>query len=247
MLTNQKFFDTVSESYDNMILFSEAVKRKKIYLKEFINSETQSVADFGCGTGVDSIALYQLGINVTAFDISKGMIDKAIQNAEKEESEINYINKSITEITYEYFDKYDFVISLGNSLCNLDEQQLSLSFNIIKNMLRKNGSILIQILNYIPILENKERIINITSSDNFNFVRFYDFKEDYLQFNILKYSIQNPNDNQIISTKIYPHKYTYITNILKQSGFRKIKIYGGLSKSSFTESKSKDLVIYAEL
>lgn len=247
MLTNQKFFDAVSDSYDNMILFNEAVEKKKKYLKEFISSEIQSAADLGCGTGVDSIALYKLGINVTAFDISKGMIDKAKQNAEKEKAEINFINKSITEIEHENYDKYDFIISLGNSLGNLDEQQLNLSVSIIKNMLRKNGSVVIQILNYIPVLEKKERIINITSDDNFNFVRFYDFKEDYLQFNILKYSIQNPKDNQIISTKIYPHKYNYINNLLKQSGFRKINMYGGLDKSSFSESTSKDLVIHAEV
>ncbi|NJO89313.1 MAG: hypothetical protein HC831_10405, partial [Chloroflexia bacterium] len=68
MLSNEKFFDAVSESYDSMISFSDSVEKKINMLKEFINAGMQSAADLGCGTGVDSIALSELGLKVTAFD-----------------------------------------------------------------------------------------------------------------------------------------------------------------------------------
>lgn len=247
MLTNEKFFDSISETYDNMISFRDAVEKKKLLLKEFINDETKSAADLGCGTGVDSISLSNLGLKVTAFDISSGMIEHAEKNAERENVKINFINKSITEITEEHFNKYDFVVSLGNSLANLDLKQLSDSVKIIKEMLTKNGKVLIQTLNYIPVLKNEERIININRDDNFHYVRFYDFKESFLQFNILKYSVQNTKDYKLISTKIFPHVIYNWQELLSEANFKSISYYGGLNKSQFEKETSKDLVIFAEV
>ena len=246
MLTNENFFDSVSDSYDSMIVFKDAVEKKKIFLKNFIDKKITGAADLGCGTGVDSIALSKFGVDVTAFDISQGMISKAKQNAEKENENITFINKSITEISDEYFNKYNFIMSLGNSLANLNPQQLGSSIGIIKNMLSKNGNVLIQILNYIPVLNNKERIININQDKSFHYVRFYDFVDDWLQFNILKYSVQNPKNYEIISTKIYPHKFSLFIEFLEKAGFKNIQLFGGLNKSTFEEFTSKDLVILAE-
>ena len=247
MLSNEKFFDVVSETYDNMISFKDSVEKKNLLLKEFINDKTKSAADLGCGTGIDSISLSNLGLKVTAFDISEGMINKAKQNAERENVQINFINKSITEISEEHFNKYDFVVSLGNSFANLDSQQLSNSIKIIRRMLTPTGKCLIQILNYIPILENQERIINITRDDNFHFVRFYDFEEGFLRFNILKYFIQDPKDYKLISTKIYPHVIFDFEKLFAEAGFKSINYFGGLNKSRFEKETSKDLVIFAEV
>lgn len=247
MLSNEKFFDAVSESYDNMISFPDSVEKKKNILKEFINAGMQSAADLGCGTGVDSIALSKLGLNVTAFDISSGMIKRAEQNAERENLKINFINSSITEISEEHFNQYDFVVSLGNSLANLDSDQLLNSIKIIKQMLKQNGKALIQILNYIPVLKNRERIININRDENFHFIRFYDFAEGFLQFNILKYSVQNPKDYELISTKIYPHINSDFEKLMGNEGFKTINFFGGLNKIPFVEETSKDLVIYADI
>ena len=247
MLTNKEFFNSLSENYDNMISFSKAVEKKKDFLKEFINNDVQqSAADLGCGTGVDSIALSKLGFDVTAFDISEGMIKKAKLNAEKENAKINFTNKSITEIPEDNFNKYDLVISLGNSLANLNKKEFEDAVKIIKSMLRENGSVLIQILNYTPVLKNKERIINITRDDNFHFVRFYDFENEWLRFNILKYSVSNPKDFEIISTKIFPHEFNFIKKLFEENGFKNVNLFGGLNKNPFDKNTSKDLVIFAE-
>lgn len=247
MLSNEKFFDAVSETYDNMISFHDSVEKKKNILEKYINAGMLNAADLGCGTGVDSIALSKLGLNVTAFDISSGMIKHAEQNAERENHKIKFINKSITEISVEHFDKYDFVVSLGNSLANLALVQLQNSIKIIKRMLTKNGKFLFQILNYIPVFKNEERIININRDENFHFVRFYDFQEGFLRFNILKYSVQNPKDYELITTKIYPHVYSDFEKILNEEGFKTINFFGGLNKTPFEKETSKDLVVYAEV
>ena len=246
-MTNEKFFDALSENYDGMISFTDAVEKNKSVLKEFINDKITCAADLGCGTGVDSIALSKLGLKVTSFDISKGMINKAKQNAEHENAKINLINKSITEITEEHFNKYDLIVSLGNSLANLNSGQLEISIQIMKNMLRENGKVLLQILNYIPILKDKKRIINITGDKIFQFVRFYDIMGDWLQFNVLRYSHDNPKEHNLISTKIYPHIFSDFGRLLKTAGFKNIIFFSGLNKSSFEKDVSKDLVILAEV
>ena len=246
-MTNENFFDALSENYDGMISFTDAVEKKKLVLKGFTNDKITCAADLGCGTGVDSIALSKLGLKVTSFDISKGMINKAKQNADHENTKINFINKSITEIGEEHFNKYDLIVSLGNSLANLNSDQLEISIQIMKNMLRKNGKVLLQILNYIPILKDKKKIINITGDKNFQFVRFYDIMDDWLQFNVLRYSIDNPTEHNLISTKIYPHIFSDFVKLLENAGFQKINFFGGLNKSSLDKNLSKDLVISAEV
>jgi len=83
MKSNSTFYNSASAYYDKMIDFDSALQKRKILLSNFIDDNIKSVADVGCGTGVDSISLSQLGLNVTAFDPSSEMINTARTNSEK--------------------------------------------------------------------------------------------------------------------------------------------------------------------
>src|SRR5574342_215201 len=77
MSTNKNFFDSISYFYDEMIGFGISLKNRIDMYKKILSPGLNIAADFGCGTGLDSIALCKNGFKVTAFDISPGMIELA--------------------------------------------------------------------------------------------------------------------------------------------------------------------------
>ncbi|PIQ08494.1 MAG: hypothetical protein COW71_11410, partial [Ignavibacteriales bacterium CG18_big_fil_WC_8_21_14_2_50_31_20] len=63
-ISNKNFYNDVSEYYDNMINFKQSLENKTANLKGFLSPEIKNAADIGCGSGIDSIALASLGLEV---------------------------------------------------------------------------------------------------------------------------------------------------------------------------------------
>jgi hypothetical protein len=114
-------------------------------------------------------------------------------------------------------------------------------------LLNSGGILLLQILNYDRILKSGERIQSIKKSDNKEFIRFYDYEKNDIRFNLL--AIER-NKNRIIhslnSVLLHPWIETDIVQILHQSKFKKIKLFGSLARSVFDKKVSKDLVVFAQ-
>jgi len=229
-----------------MINFESALERRKDVLKKFLNDEMRFAADFGCGSGLDSISLSKLGLKVTAFDLSKEMIEKAKQNSKKTNTEIEFHQSSLDKIASSKFkNKFDFAVSLGNTLANLDLKKLETAFQKISSMMKSNGKLLVQILNYSAVLKNDERIINIGKSGDEYFVRFYDFYSEHLNFNIIKFNKDKTSEREFFTTKLFPHDKNIFEKILKANGFGKIQFFGSLNSEKFNKNESKDLIIFA--
>ncbi|MBK7631515.1 MAG: class I SAM-dependent methyltransferase [Ignavibacteriales bacterium] len=115
MKSNNNFYNSASVYYDKMIDFDSALQKRKILLSNFIDKKIKSVADVGCGTGVDSIALALLGLNVTAYDPSSEMINIAKANSEKHNCKIDFHIFCANKIPKTFYNKFDIVVSLGNT------------------------------------------------------------------------------------------------------------------------------------
>lgn len=228
-----------------MIDFDSALQKRKILLSNFTDDKLKSVADVGCGTGVDSISLVKLGLNVKAFDPSDEIINTAKENCKRLNAQIDFYNYSASEIPKKFYNKFDLVVSLGNTIANIPPKQLEKSFKKFYKLLKDNRKVLVQILNYEKILKDKERIVNITKKDNEYFIRFYDLGKQELTFNILKFNADKTSEKGLISTKIFPYTAKQLKQTLRQVGFMQIKTFGGLDKKLFDLNSSNDLVLHA--
>ena len=245
MLNNQEFFDELSVQYDSMIPFEKAIERKKELFKNLLKDSKKTIADIGCGTGSDSLALAGIGHKVTSFDPSSQMLDKARVNAKSSGLELDFYQFGASQIPDEFNGKYDVVISFGNSFANIPADEFDSSVCKCFSLLREKGELYIQILNYEKILLEKKRIVNITTSEEKYFVRFYDFNENQIVFNILQFYKAKPASNQIISTKIYPYSIDDFSIALKKAGFKINKYYGSFNFSPYDPQTSNDLIITA--
>lgn len=245
MLSNQEFFNELSSRYDSMIPFEKAVKRKEELFKSLLKTEIKTIADIGCGTGSDSIALARLGYTVTSFDPSTEMLNKLKLNAQSFEIKVDSYQFGAAQIPDDFNNKYDAVISLGNSFANIPLNEFESSVGKCFSLLKEKGELYIQILNYEKILLERKRIVSITTNRNIFFVRFYDFGENEVVFNVLQFDKKHPQDNKLISTEIHPYSANVFTKALKKAGFKSINYYSNFNLSPFDLNTSNDLIITA--
>ena len=245
MLSNKDFYDNFAEDYSKMISFDNAIEKRKSLLDNIVQPKIKYAADLGCGTGIDSAALAQLGLAVTGFDPSGEMIKQAKANAERIRLKIDFANCEISEIPAAFNNKFDLVISLGNTFANIERDSFQSSIKRCYDLLNEQGSLFIQVLNYKMILKEKKRIVNITESEEHFFIRFYDFIKDEIKFNILKFSKADPKENNLITTAVHPYTSKDFNNSLLDAGFGSVKIYSDLNRNEFDEDTSKDLFIEA--
>ena len=245
ILPNKAFYDELASDYDDMISFENAVEKKKKLLKNFLTSEMKSAADIGCGSGVDSIALSLSGLKVTAFDHSSEMLKIAEANAARMNAKIELHNYSADNIPVEFNSQFDLVVSLGNTFANISKDKFIDSLKTCQDLLKPNGQLLIQVLNYKKIILENQRIVNITEGKDNYFIRFYDFLDEYILFNILTFTKTDPTQYKLISTKIYPHSVENFMSGLELAGFGSFQFYSNFELSSFKMEQSKDLVVRA--
>ncbi len=239
------FFDSVSDFFDDMTNASIVISRRKVLLKNLIPENSKTAVDLGCGTGADSISLGLNNLDVTGFDISEKMIEKAKINSRKFNLNSKFLNYSLDKIPGKFDNKFDVAVSLGNSLALVVEKKLCKTIKRIYTILKPKGVFIFQILNYTAIKKENNRIVNISQTTQNVYVRFYDLFEMPLNFNILKFDKSNPKDFELLTTKLFPYDKEILVSVLKKTGFKRIKAYSSLKRDNFYKNSSKDLVVVA--
>lgn len=95
-------------------------------------------------------------------------------------------------------------------------------------------------------MKKRKRIQNVKKKGNTTFIRFYDYCNKKLFFNILKL-IDNDNriDHTMNTVELRPLKKDDLTDFLKHNGFTSIEHYGSLQFEKFDENESSNLVTAA--
>jgi len=246
-MKNTNFYNAFAEQYNSMIDFENALPRRINLISGFVEKHYDTAADLGCGSGIDSISISNIGLRVVAYDPSSEMLNLAREKAiETNTGNIKFSEFPISEIPEEYYNKFDFITSLGNTISNISNEDISSSINNIFRLLKGNGRVIIQIVNYNRLIAKEERILNIASKGDKTYIRFYDYFEDHINFNILSFTTELPENRSLITTKVYHHKSELLKKLFKAAGFTSINIYGDLNKSQFDVVTSKDIVVVAE-
>jgi ubiquinone/menaquinone biosynthesis C-methylase UbiE len=245
-LDNKEFFNLIATDYDEMVSFKQSVEKKKEAFKSIIQPWMKTAADLGCGTGADSISLASSGLQVTAFDPSPEMIKAAEENAKKENLKINFHTSPVHSIPESFNNQFDIVVSLGNTFANIEQKHFGESIEKCFELLKNRGQLVIQVLNYEKILSEKKRIVNIREGKENYFIRFYDFNDDEIIFNILIFNKTNPKQSKLFSTNIYPYTTEDFSRELSNTGFNKTEFYADLNFTKFDILHSQDLFIIGE-
>ena len=247
----EDFYGPLAEGYDAMTRFSSRFEAAEDFFSELESSTDASFStalDVATGTGVYALALAQLGKVVFGADISQSMIDSACRNADDLGLNVHWFTRPMQDLALELDTTFDLILCMGNSLPHLlEDDDLNSALNGFHRLLNPGGRLLIQLLNYDRILSRRERIVDITRHESKEYVRFYDFLQDYIRFNLLtiEWRTNDEADHVLQSVLLRPYRSRELSERLAFHGFSDIHCFSGLSMSPFSESESAVLLLMA--
>lgn len=221
-------YDKLANNYD--LIFPFNINKYNFLLKYI--SPTK-VLDLACATGMYTNLLSKY-YDIIGIDIDKTMIEYAITSYPN----TNFITQDMQ--TLDYNKEFNTVLLLGNSLVHLNSidairNQINLLFQSLKN----DGILIMQNINYDYIYINNITNLPTIQNENITFTREYELQESNV---IFKSTLNNKIQNQV---NLYPLKYDQINEILLESGFNKIKVFGSYKEEKFYTDKSLHSIIIA--
>jgi glycine/sarcosine N-methyltransferase len=209
--------------------------------------ENLFILDIGCAAGELAMALSNAGHRVVGIDINEEMIKVA-----KKANEGNYrtaflhldMNEAPAKFNHSF---YNAVLCLGNTLVHLDNpQEMENFFTGIREILKDQGVLILQIVNYRRILDLGITELPLIESEHCTFRReyAYDRKNHRIRFRG-ELRLKDSGDTFESVEILYPLMYEELEPALVRAGFSLIEFYGNEHMSSYNPS-SPALIAYAE-
>lgn len=195
-----------------------------------------------------AIAFHDWGYHVVGTDLSEEMVAKSVENAGKRE--IGFLQLGFQDLATVQ-GRFDAVTCLGNSLPHvLTDEDLDLSLSSMFDVLLPGGVLIIHNHNYDRIMQLKARFMPPTSArkdgEEHLFLRFFDFEDDLLNFNMLSLKKRNGQWEMFPdSTKQRPLTKRLLEEHLEKSGFVNIR-FMSFPGGAFHELESDNMVAVAE-
>jgi glycine/sarcosine N-methyltransferase len=243
-------YDRLAPEYDDMTGFGKRFVREKPFFRLIVERHGITTAiDAGCGTGFHSLLLAQLGVHVTAVDISGGMLDRLGRHASEMGLNIRRVRSDFGSLQGAVKGPFDAVFCMGNTLPHLlNVQEIRNTLVTFVSLLRPGGLLFLQMLNYARILSTRERVQNARERNGVTFVRFYDFDgtEDLIHFNVLRLEKNEQKiTTELMTVPLLPLTAEGLLPALAQCGYEQIKMFGSVAMDPFDPASSTDLVVTA--
>ncbi len=203
------------------------------------------ILEAGCGTGNLTLKLAGKGAFVEGIDLDEEMIGRAIEKTNSVQN-ISCRKLDVLEIDREWSsDYFDAVVCLGNMLVHLPNEDFVQSFfEKARKVLRQNGILIVQIINYDRILDHNISGLPTIENDYIRFERYYDKKDKHLDFRtVLTVKRTGEVIKNVVS--LYPIRKQQIQELLVNAGFGNIRFYGNFNEGELTE-RSTPLVFRAQ-
>ena len=230
------FYDEIASDYDAMTGAGQRAARAEVFLRELVSRyRIESALDAACGTGLYAIALAKMGVRVVGADISAAMIDQARQNANQAGAQVDWLCEPMQKLDYKARGPFDAVLCMGNSIPHLlSDKDLRTALGGFAELLRPDGIVVVQLLNYGRVLAEKERIVGINRAGDKEYVRFYDFLPDRVRFNILEIDWSAGQcTHRLHSTELRPYTADDVATAMMRQGCSSVDFYSGLSFDGF--------------
>ncbi|MEG2018666.1 MAG: class I SAM-dependent methyltransferase, partial [Clostridium sp.] len=153
------FYEEISKYYDYIFPVG---KPQVDFISKFSGKPPRELLDVACGSGGYSIELAHQGYNVTAIDLDYAMVEGLRKKAANDNLDIKALQGNMLELRNKVNTRYDLAFCIGNSLVHLEgEEEIEKFFKEMKCILKEDGKLVIQIINYDRVLSQ-----NITSLPN---------------------------------------------------------------------------------
>jgi len=250
-LSQVPLYDALAVDYDRFVNWEGRLSHELPFFRSlFERHSVRRVLDAACGTGHHAIALAQQGYQVVGADLSSPMIARASENASVRGVDARFAVAGLGGHA-DLGQTYDAAICLGNSLPHLlSGPAVAEALADFAAVLRPGGLLVIQNRNFDRVWRERERFMSPQTfrdaEGEWIFVRFYDFHEESLTFNMLRLRRTAEGWSQDVeSTELRPIFAQDLASALTTAGFGPVTLYGSYDGSPFDPAASGDLVAVA--
>jgi glycine/sarcosine N-methyltransferase len=242
------FYDGLAGEYDAMTRFEGRFERERDAFRTIVQRlGVGSALDAGCGTGFHALLLAQLGVRVSAVDISPLMVERLRAHANEMGLDIAAEVHDLRSLSGAAAEGVDAVFCMGNTLAHAaDRDDLGVILRGFHRRLRPGGSLCLQILNYEKILSAADVIQSIREQDGVFYVRLYEYGAERIRFHLLRLSGSGSEvSHSLNSVTLTPFLHDEIKNSLGEAGFVNVRMFGDMMLQPYASRSSQDLVVLA--
>ena len=227
-----QFYNQIAEKYDFIFPLSPA---HKTFFASELHGKT--ILDVGAATGNLTAYLSSQGYEVTAIDLSEGLITKA---AEK-----GVTVQQLNMLAIDELPAFDNIVCIGNTLPHLDSKaSVQLFLQKAYRQLTQGGKLVLQLVNFQKYFAQQQGDylgnLPLIENDKVKFERYYYLNEEgKIRFKTI---LDDTIKNEELLQPIFADQ---LTQWLTQIGFKAINLYGNFKKDPFDKEKSMALIVTA--
>jgi glycine/sarcosine N-methyltransferase len=206
------------------------------FIKFIIPESDSKILDIGCGIGTLSFELTNYYKNILGIDMDAEMIRVASKNMVAASKSLHFQQLSMLKLDAFIDEKsVDSIICFGNTLVHLNSlNEIANFLQQSKAILKSNGKLLLQIVNYNRIIEKNIKQLPLIENDEIIFERnyFYRKTENKIDFNT---RLTVKSTQQIIenSIELLPLLKEELALLLNKAGFKNCNYYGNFNKETY--------------
>ncbi len=226
------FYKSIAEVYNKIFPLNPG--QVAFANRAFLQTGDVNLLDIGCGTGSLSLALSATFKTVVGIDLDEAMLEKA-RIAGEDTDNLEFLRLDMLEIDPHFHpEKFNGIVCFGNTLVHLSSlEQISLFFKKCHHLLTPGGKLLIQIINYDRILNQKINCLPTLETDDIQFIINYHYNsgKHHIDFETV---LTIKATNQLIRNNVplFPVRKSEIEAALLETGFSKIDFFGSFKRDA---------------
>jgi 2-polyprenyl-3-methyl-5-hydroxy-6-metoxy-1,4-benzoquinol methylase len=204
-----------------------------------------SLLDVGCSDGRVAYEMARKGFSLEAIDLSEDMI--RIANEISDMGVLFHVRLMDMKQAAEYFGpaNFDGIYCIGNTLVHLtDNNEILTALKGFKELLKIEGKLVIQIINYDYVYRNNIRSLPLIENETVRFERFYTLHDGSVTFKT-KLNIKSAESEYEAETTLLALRKEELEILLKQSGFTRFCWHSNYNGDPFKDD-GLPLIVVAE-
>ncbi|WDV44602.1 methyltransferase domain-containing protein [Clostridiaceae bacterium M8S5] len=144
-----------SALYNQNMSQNQQSKLLDFYRKVFEDYDITTLHDCSIGAGGTTLPLAKLGYKISGSDLSENLLKKAKENLKEIEYDVELFISDFRSLKTNLQNTYDCIISTGNSLPHVNNEDVRDFIKNISNKINDRGLIYIDIRNWDKILKER--------------------------------------------------------------------------------------------
>lgn len=236
------FYNELSKHYDKVFPLNPS---KITFIKKFIREEDR-ILDIACGNGSEVVALAKEGYEVEGIDLDSAMIEEAKNQVDREKVRADFQVGDMLHLSNQ-FENYSFetVLCTGNSLVHLlEEDQIRSTLKSMYHLLREQGILILQIINYDRIIDQKITALPLIEDieKDLKFIREYEYDQET---NIIDFITTLQVEKEIYSNRVplFALRKNQLVEMLQDAGFEGVKVFSDFKGNPYHEDGYATIVV----